>query len=114
MPIPEKRAFTVRARTIAKSAIQAARSPIAGSMCFQCLTNERMAKSSIQRHHCASLVWLRLTGIARKTQQTVHRITHGLLNDYLCQQLKNPSVRMRFAPVLIKKHEPGGIYNLMC
>jgi len=43
------------------------------------------------------LVWIRLTNLARKTQQIVYRIKHGLLDDYLCQQLKNPTVTMRFA-----------------
>lgn len=56
-------------------------------------------KARIQRNHiaCAMLVWIRLTDIARNTQQTVYRIKHGLLDDYLCQQLRNPSVRMRLA-----------------
>lgn len=56
-------------------------------------------KARIQRNHiaCAMLVWLRLTEIARQTQQTVYRVKHGLLDNYLCQQLKNPSVKMRFA-----------------
>lgn len=56
-------------------------------------------KARIQRNHiaCAMLVWLRLTDLARQTQQTVYRIKHGLLDNYLCQQLKNPSVKMRFA-----------------
>lgn len=39
----------------------------------------------------------RLTDIARQTQQTIYRVKHGLLDSYLCQQLKNPSVKMRFA-----------------
>jgi hypothetical protein len=43
------------------------------------------------------LAWIRLTDIARKTKQIVYCIKHGLLDDYLCQQLKNPSVKMRFA-----------------
>src|SRR5690606_27375431 len=56
-------------------------------------------KARIQRNHiaCAMLVWIRLTNLARKTRQTIYRIKHGLLDDYLCQQLKNPSVKMRFA-----------------
>lgn len=56
-------------------------------------------KARIQRNHiaCAMLVWLRLTELARQTGQTVYRIKHGLLDNYLCQQLKHPSVRMRFA-----------------
>lgn len=56
-------------------------------------------KARIQRNHiaCAMLVWLRLTDLARQSQQSVYRIKHGLLDNYLCQQLKNPSVKMRFA-----------------
>ena len=56
-------------------------------------------KARIQRNHiaCAMLVWIRLTDLARKTQQTAYRIKHGLLDDYLCQQLKNPAVTMRLA-----------------
>nr|WP_192805209.1 hypothetical protein [Noviherbaspirillum aerium] len=56
-------------------------------------------KACIQRNHiaCAMLVWPRLTDLARQTQQTVYRIKHGLLNNYLRQQLKKPSVKMRFA-----------------
>ena len=30
-------------------------------------------------------------------RKTVYRLKQGLLDDYLCQQLKNPSVKMRFA-----------------
>ena len=56
-------------------------------------------KARIQRNHiaCAMLVWLRLTDLARQTQQTIYRIKHGLLDNYLRQQLRNPSVKMRFA-----------------
>ena len=54
-------------------------------------------KARIQRNHiaCAMLEWIRLTELARKTKQTVYRIKHRLLDDYLCQQLKNPAVTMR-------------------
>ncbi|MFZ6639995.1 IS701 family transposase, partial [Undibacterium sp. TC4M20W] len=38
-----------------------------------------------------------LTDIARTTKQTAYRIKHGLLDHYLCQQLRNPSISMRFA-----------------
>ena len=56
-------------------------------------------KARIQRNHiaCAMLVWLRLADLARQSGKTVYRIKHGLLDNYLCQQLKNPSVKMRFA-----------------
>jgi len=52
-----------------------------------------------QRNHiaCAMLVWICLADLARKTRQTIYRIKHGLLDEYLRQQLKNPSVKMRFA-----------------
>lgn len=56
-------------------------------------------KARIQRNHiaCAFLVWVRLAHLARKTGQTLYRLKHGLLDDYLCQQLKNPSIRMKLA-----------------
>jgi hypothetical protein len=59
-------------------------------------------KARIQRNHiaCGMLVWIRLTDITRQTQQTVYRVKHGLPDNYLCQQLKNPSVRTRLALVL--------------
>jgi len=63
------------------------------------IERNRCRKARIQRNHiaCAMLVWLRLTDIARQTQQTVYRVKHGLLDNYLCQQFKNSSVRMRLA-----------------
>lgn len=56
-------------------------------------------KARIQRNHiaCAFLVWTRLAQIARNTGQTLYRIKQGLLDDYLCQQLKNPTFTMQFA-----------------
>lgn len=56
-------------------------------------------KARIQRNHiaCAILVWVRLTDIARKTGRTVYRVKQSLLDDYLCQQLKNPALTMQLA-----------------
>lgn len=56
-------------------------------------------KARIQRNHiaCAFLVWARLAYVARKTGQTLYRLKHGLLDEYLRQQLKNPSIEMRLA-----------------
>ena len=53
----------------------------------------------IQRNHiaCAMLVWIRMTNIARNLKQTIYRVKHGLLDDYLRQQLKNPDHVMKFA-----------------
>ena len=53
----------------------------------------------IQRNHiaCALLVWSRLKDLAYQTGQTIYRIKHGLLQEYLIQQLKNPTVRMVLA-----------------
>ena len=53
----------------------------------------------IQRNHiaCALLVWSRLKDVAYQTGRTIYRIKHGLLRDYLIQQLKNPTVRMVLA-----------------
>jgi hypothetical protein len=53
----------------------------------------------IQRNHiaCALLVWSRLKHLAYQSGRTVYQIKHGLLQDYLVQQLKNPSVQMVLA-----------------
>jgi hypothetical protein len=56
-------------------------------------------KARIQRNHigCALLVWVRLKELAAQTGRTVYQLKHGLLDDYLCQQLKNPSLKMSLA-----------------
>lgn len=56
-------------------------------------------KARIQRNHiaCAFLVWARLKHLAAETGRTVYQLKHGLLDDYLIRQLKNPSLVMKFA-----------------
>jgi hypothetical protein len=43
------------------------------------------------------LVWVRLKQVAHETQRTVYRVKHDLLDDYLCDQLKSPTLRMHLA-----------------
>jgi hypothetical protein len=56
-------------------------------------------KARIQRNHinCAMLVWSRLKQLAYSTGQTVYQIKHGLLSNYLIQQLKRPAQMMTLA-----------------
>ena len=56
-------------------------------------------QARMQRNHigCAFLVWVRLNGLAKRAGQTIYQLKHGLLDDYLCQQLKHPSLKMTFA-----------------
>ena len=56
-------------------------------------------KARIVRNHigCAILVWVRLKQVAHETQRTIYQVKHGLLSDYLRQQLKSPSIRMALA-----------------
>jgi hypothetical protein len=56
-------------------------------------------QARIQRHHIggAFLVWVRLKELAAQTGRTVYQLKHGLLDDYLIQQLRNPSFRMILA-----------------
>lgn len=56
-------------------------------------------KARIVRNHiaCAILVWVRLKQVANQTQQTVYRLKHELLSEYLRQQLKSPAIQMTFA-----------------
>ena len=56
-------------------------------------------KARIQRNHigCALLVWIRLKALAAETGRTVYQLKHGLLDDYLIQQLRSPSLKMVLA-----------------
>lgn len=56
-------------------------------------------KARIVRNHigCAMLVWVRLKQEADETQQTIYQVKHGLLDDYLRQQLRSPTIQMRLA-----------------
>jgi hypothetical protein len=56
-------------------------------------------KARIVRNHigCAILVWVRLKQVAHETEQTVYKVKHGLLSDYMRQQLKSPAVSMILA-----------------
>jgi hypothetical protein len=53
-------------------------------------------KARLQRNHiaCAMLVWLRLKALAYKSYQTVYQKKHGLLSNYLIEQLKRPALPM--------------------
>ncbi len=63
------------------------------------IENCQCRKARIVRNHigCAMLVWIRLKQAADETQQTIYVVKHGLLSDYLRQQLKSPSIQMTLA-----------------
>ena len=48
-----------------------------------------------QRNHIcsSSLVWLCFNELANQAQKTMYQLKHGLLSDYLKQQLRHPSLR---------------------
>ena len=56
-------------------------------------------QARIVRNHigCAMLVWVRLKQVAQTTQQTIYQVKHSLLDDYLRQQLRSPTIQMRLA-----------------
>ena len=56
-------------------------------------------KARTQRNHigCAFLVWIRLKDLATQTGRTIYQLKYGLLDDYLIQQLKKPSLKMVLA-----------------
>jgi hypothetical protein len=56
-------------------------------------------KARIQRNHiaCAWLVLVCLNQLAAQTGQSLYQLKHGLLDDYLIQQLKQPSLTMSLA-----------------
>lgn len=56
-------------------------------------------KARIQRNHlaCAMLVWAKLKQVAHRSKQTIYNIKYGLLDDYMTQQLKHPTITMTLA-----------------
>jgi hypothetical protein len=56
-------------------------------------------RARIIRNHigCAILVWVRLKQVAQEGKLTICQVKHGLLDDYLRQQLKSPVIRMTLA-----------------
>ena len=56
-------------------------------------------RARIQRNHiaCAVLVWVRLTGLARKASSNVYQLKRSLLSEYLRKELRSPSISMGFA-----------------
>jgi Transposase DDE domain len=61
------------------------------------LEGSQCRKARIVRNHigCAILVWVQLKQVAVDTQRTIYRVKHDLLDDYLRQQIKSPTVLMR-------------------
>lgn len=52
-------------------------------------------KQRIQRNHiaCCLLVWTFMKKQAQKLGKTIYQIKHGLLDDYMKQQLKSPNIK---------------------
>ncbi len=62
------------------------------------LSSANTAKRIVRNHiTCAMLIWVRLKQVAAETCATIYQVKHGLLSDYLRQQLRNPSVSMSLA-----------------
>ena len=59
------------------------------------IENCQCRKQRIQRNHisCAFLVWAFLKRTANKIGKTVYQIKLGLLDDYMKQQLRSPSLQ---------------------
>ena len=53
----------------------------------------------IVRNHitCTFLVWVYLKRQASETGQTVYQVKYGMLSEYLCQQLRSPTLKMETA-----------------
>jgi len=43
------------------------------------------------------LVWVRLKQVAAETAQTIYQVKHGLLDNYMCEQLRSPTIKMTLA-----------------
>jgi hypothetical protein len=60
------------------------------------LESSQSRSQRAQRNHiaCAMLVWVRLNQVAQQTQKTVYQLKQGLLDTYMRQQLRHPSISM--------------------
>lgn len=63
------------------------------------LEDGQCRQARIMRNHIgfAILMWIKLNQVAQDTQRTIYQVKHGLLSDYLRQQLKTPAILMTFA-----------------
>jgi hypothetical protein len=55
----------------------------------------RMSRALRNHIACSFLVWVHLKRLATRLDTTVYKLKFGLLDDYMCQQLKNPSLPMQ-------------------
>jgi hypothetical protein len=55
-------------------------------------------QARIQKNHlaCALVVWTFLNKVAQTVSQTMYQLKANLLSDYLRQELKYPSLKLRF------------------
>jgi hypothetical protein len=63
------------------------------------IQNCQCRKERIQRNHiaCSFMVWARLKSVAYKINRTIYHVKNHLLNDYIKQQLRSPTISMAFA-----------------
>jgi hypothetical protein len=58
------------------------------------LESSQCRSQRAQRNHiaCAMLVWVRLTQLAQQTRTNVYQLKLGLLDSYMREQLRHPSI----------------------
>lgn len=59
------------------------------------IEKDQCRKARIQRNHvcCSMLVWVAFNRLAKQFNQTMYQLKQGLLDAYLCKQLRSPSLR---------------------
>ena len=57
----------------------------------------RLARIARNHISAAFLVWVRLMRKAYETSQTLYQVKHGMLSEYLRQQLKSPMIKIKDA-----------------
>ena len=57
----------------------------------------RLARIVHNHIGAAFLVWVHLRRKANETGQTLYQVKHGMLSEYLCQQLKSPTLKINAA-----------------
>lgn len=59
------------------------------------IESNQCRKARIQRNHiaCSILVWISLNRLAKQLNKSMYQLKQGLLDAYLCEQLRSPSLR---------------------
>jgi hypothetical protein len=71
---------------------------MSGCFAIACITATAICFGMIGfSYDAVMLVWARLRHIAQASASNIYQLKQGLLDDYICSQLRSPTLRMALA-----------------